>query len=90
MDNKVRLSVNEAMNEQFQYMLTKATSKSVIILQAPTDSDSCAALRFDNEIRNGINTIGIMTTKIKANCKMTRFIVNEIPPTSPKTYEQAA
>lgn len=69
-DNIIMLSINEAMNGQYRFMLGKATSKNKIIQQAPTDSDMSAALRFDSETGNGLSKFGIMATENIANSKI--------------------
>lgn len=84
MDNKILLIVNKAMGYHFHFICPKATSKNLIIIEAPTDSDSSAALCFDSESRNGLKKIGIIDTEIKANSKMSKFIVHEIPTDSSK------
>lgn len=60
-------------------MFAKATGKNTIILQTPTNIDSTTVLRFDSEIRNGLTKIQIIPSEIKANSRMSRFIIDDIP-----------
>lgn len=78
MDNNVLPNINKALGGQFRFMFAKATNWHTIVIQTPTDSDSCADLHFDNEIRNGLQKIGIIVTEITANSKMSRFLIDGI------------
>lgn len=77
--NKIFNTINQFLNGQLRFMIAKITNQRTIILKTPSNESVETGLRFNTEIAAALTSLEAISADIKANTRMTKFIIHVIP-----------
>lgn len=77
--DKILETINQTLKGTFRVMIAKVVIVFTIILETPIRSKGKQPLNWKIKITNALISLGVTTTKITANSRMTKFTVHGIP-----------